>query len=129
MLVFDIIVIFGSVFINGQEKEMYILISVYVCAKLIDIVVEGLYELIAVLIISMQPQIVLDHVTNDISRGLTVLDGRGGYTGEDKEVLYIVINKQEIVRLRKIIEEVDSNAYVTVHNVQEIVRKGYKSTQ
>jgi len=128
MLVIDIIVILGSVFIIGQEKAMYTLISVYVGAKLIDFVVEGVNERIAVLIISTEPKKVLEQVTNDMSRGLTVLDGRGGYTGADKEVLYIVINKQEIVRLRKIIEEVDSNAYVTVHNVQEIVRKGYKST-
>jgi len=129
MLVIDIVVILGSVFIIGQEKAMYTLISVYVGAKLIDFVVEGVNERIAVLIISTEPKKVLEQVTNDMSRGLTVLDGRGGYTGADKEVLYIVINKQEIVRLRKIIEEVDSNAYVTVHNVQEIVRKGYKSTQ
>lgn len=127
MLVIDIIVIAGSVFIIGQEKAMYTLISVYVGAKLIDFVVEGVNERIAVLIISSSPKEVLDQVTNNMSRGLTVLDGRGGYSGASKEVLYLVINKQEIVKLKKIIQEVDSNAYVTVHNVQEIVRKGYKS--
>jgi uncharacterized membrane-anchored protein YitT (DUF2179 family) len=127
MLIIDIAVILGSVFIIGQEKAMYTLISVYVGAKLIDFVVEGVNERIAVLIISSEPQKVLEYVTNDMSRGLTVLDGRGGYSGDDKEVLYLVINKQEIVQLRKIIEIVDPDAYVTVHNVQEIVRKGYKS--
>lgn len=127
MLIIDIMVILGSVFIIGQEKAMYTLMSVYIGAKLIDFVVEGVNERIAVLIISKEPQKLLDHVTNDMSRGLTVLDGRGGYSGKDKEVLYLVINKQEIVQLRKIIDTVDSNAYVTIHNVQEIVRKGYKN--
>src|SRR5699024_11404915 len=74
MLVIDIIVILGSVFIFGQEKAMYTLISVYVGAKLIDFVVEGVNERIAVLIISTEPQNVLEQVTNDMSRGLTVLD-------------------------------------------------------
>src|SRR5690625_7035252 len=89
MLVIDIVVILGSVFIIGQEKAMYTLISVYVGAKLIDFVVEGVNERIAVLIISTEPKKVLEQVTNNMSRGLTVLDGRGGYTGADKEVLYI----------------------------------------
>ena len=127
MLIIDIVVILGSVFIIGQEKAMYTLVSVYIGAKLIDFVVEGVSERIAVMIISSKPKEVLDQVTNSMSRGLTVLDGRGGYTGESKEVLYIVINNQEIVKLKKILEEVDSNAYVTVHNVQELVRSGYKS--
>lgn len=127
MLVIDIVVILGSVFIIGQEKAMYTLVSVYIGSKLIDFVVEGVSERIAVMIISSKPHEVLEQVTNSMSRGLTVLDGRGGYTGESKEVLYIVINNQEIVKLKKIIQEIDDNAYVTVHNVQELVRTGYKS--
>lgn len=126
MLVIDIIVIAGSAFIIGQEKAMYTLISVYVGAKVIDVIVEGANERTAVLIISRYPDEVLDQVTNKMARGITVLEGKGGYTRANKEVLYIVINKQEIVQLKKIIQDIDSDSYVTVHNVQEILRKGYK---
>ncbi|CQR45888.1 hypothetical protein BN1058_00128 [Paraliobacillus sp. PM-2] len=126
MLVIDITVIASSTFIIGQEKAMYTLISVYVGAKVIDVVVEGTNERTAVLIISSFPDEVLDKVTNRMTRGITVLEGRGGYTNRNKEVLYIVINKQEIVQLKKIIQDIDSNAYVTVHSVQEILREGYK---
>lgn len=126
VLVVDIIVIVGSVFIIGQEKAMYTLISVYVGAKIIDIVVEGANEKTAVMIISRDPGEVLDQVTNKMARGITVLEGRGGYTKATKEVLYLVINKQEIVQLKKIVQKIDPDAYVTVHTVQEIFRKGYK---
>ncbi|ASK62474.1 hypothetical protein CFK37_10095 [Virgibacillus phasianinus] len=126
MLIIDIIVIAGSSFIIGQEKAMYTLISVYVGAKVIDIIVEGANERTAVMIISEHPDAVLEQVINKMERGLTILEGRGGYTKENREVLYLVINKQEIVQLRKIIEDIDPIAYVTVHNVQEIFRKGYK---
>lgn len=71
---------------------------------------------------------VLANITNKMSSGLTVLDGRGGYTGQNKDVLYIVINKQEIVQLKNIISDTDENAYVTVHNVHEIMGKGYKAS-
>ncbi|UOR10525.1 YitT family protein [Halobacillus amylolyticus] len=126
MLVIDIAVIVGSAFIIGQEKAMYTLISVYVGAKVIDVVVEGANERTAVMIISNHPNEVLDAVTNKMARGITVLDGKGGYTGSQREVLYLVINKHEIVPFRKIILNIDPDAYVTVHGVQEIFRKGYK---
>lgn len=126
MLAIDIIVIAGSAFIIGREKAMYTFVSVYVGAKVIDLVVEGANERSAVLIISRNPDKVLNQVTSKMARGITVLDGKGGYTRADKEVLYLVINKQEIVHLKKIIEDIDPDAYVTVHGVQEVFRKGYK---
>ncbi|MDR4950037.1 YitT family protein [Neobacillus cucumis] len=85
-----------------------------------------LYILLGSLIISNSSEVVLDVLTNRLSRGITVLEGRGGYTGDNKDVLYIVINKREIVRLKNLIYEVDANAYVTVHHVQEMMGTGYK---
>ncbi len=126
MLVIDIAVIVVSSFIIGQEKAMYTLISVYVGAKVIDVVVEGANERTAVMIISSYPDQVLDAVTNKMDRGITILEGRGGYTKSHQEVLYLVINRYEIVPFRKIIMAIDPEAYVTVHGVQEIFRKGYK---
>lgn len=128
ILLIDIIVVAGSVFIIGLVKAMYTLIAVYIGAKVIDFIVDGLEEKVAVFIISNSPQLVLHRVTNKMSRGITVLEGRGGYTGDNKEVLYIVINRQEIVRLKNMINEIDEHAYVTVHHVQEVIGKGYKAS-
>ncbi|WP_419955011.1 YitT family protein [Neobacillus niacini] len=128
ILLIDIIVVAGSVFIIGLVKAMYTLIAVYIGAKVIDFIVDGLEEKVAVFIISNSPQLVLRSVTNKMSRGITVLEGRGGYTGDDKEVLYIVISRQEVVRLKNMISEIDENAYVTVHQVQEVIGKGYKAS-
>lgn len=127
VLIIDIVVVAGSIPIIGLEKAMYTLLIVFVGAKAIDFIVEGLDERVAVLIISNSPELVLEGITQKMSRGLTVLDGRGGYTGQNREVLYIVINKQEIIQLKNIIKEIDENAYVTVHNVHEMMGKGYKA--
>ncbi|MCM3763560.1 YitT family protein [Neobacillus niacini] len=127
MLLLDIIVVAGSIFIIGLEKTMYTLLVVFVGAKAIDFIVEGLDERVAVLIISNSPDRVLAMITEKMSRGLTVLDGHGGYTGQKKELLYIVINKQEIVQLKNLIHEIDEQAYVTIHNVHEMMGKGYKA--
>jgi uncharacterized membrane-anchored protein YitT (DUF2179 family) len=128
ILLIDIIVVAGSVFIIGLVKAMYTLIAVYIGAKVIDFIVDGLEEKVAVFIISNSPQLVLHRVTNKMSRGITVLEGRGGYTGDNKEVLYIVISRQEVVRLKNMINEIDEHAYVTVHHVQEVIGKGYKAS-
>ena len=129
MLIIDILVVVGSIFIIGLEKAMYTLLIVFIGAKAIDFIVEGLDEKVAVMIISNSPEQVLANITSRMSRGLTVLDGRGGYTGQNREVLYIVVNKQEIVQLKSIINEVDDNAYVTVHNVHEMIGHGYKASK
>ncbi|MEK5389781.1 YitT family protein [Margalitia sp. FSL K6-0131] len=129
MLLIDIIVVAGSVFIIGLEKAMYTLIVVYVGAKAIDFIGERLDERVGVFIISNFPDVVLNEITTKMLRGITVLEGRGGYSGRNKEVLYVVISKQEVVRLKNIINTLDENAYVTVHSVHEIVGKGYKSDQ
>src|SRR5699024_11009224 len=79
MLIIDVVVIAGSVFVIGQEKAMYTLISVYVGAKVLDIVVDGVTERSAVLIISNKPEELLNHVTDQMARGFIILDDRGDY--------------------------------------------------
>ncbi|WP_343796174.1 YitT family protein [Bacillus carboniphilus] len=120
ILAMDIIVILGSVFVIGLNKAMYTLIVVYIGAKVIDFITEGLDERIAVLIVSSSPDLVLKEITSKLSKGITVLEGRGGYSGDQKEVLYIVINKHEFIQVKNIIKDIDQKAYVTVHHVHEM---------
>ncbi|WP_176223930.1 YitT family protein [Thalassobacillus devorans] len=126
MLIIDIAVIVGSSFVIGKEKAMYTLIAVYVGAKVIDAIVEGTEERSAVMIISDKNEEILQVVMDKMSRGVTVLEARGGYSQADKNVLYIVINKREIVQLKKLVEDIDPDTYITLHRVQEIFRRGYK---
>ncbi|MFC2949309.1 YitT family protein [Virgibacillus sediminis] len=128
MLFIDIAVISISAFIIGRERAMYTLISVYVGAKVIDALLEGAEERSAVMIMSEKHEAIRKSITDKLSRGVTVLEAHGGYTGAEKDVLYVVINKREIVQLKKLIEDIDENSYVTLHKVQEIFGKGYKGT-
>ncbi|WP_163537511.1 YitT family protein [Gracilibacillus sp. YIM 98692] len=120
VLIIDIVVVISSSLIIGLEKAMYTLVVVYIGAKAINYIVEGLDEKLAVLIISNSHQQIMDKVLNQMSKGVTVLDGYGGYTKMDKEVLYIVISKIEIVELKAIVQDVDPEAYITSHSVNEI---------
>ncbi|MET3683084.1 uncharacterized membrane-anchored protein YitT (DUF2179 family) [Alkalibacillus flavidus] len=129
MLVIDISVVVVSSFVIGMEKAMYTLISVYVGAKIIDKIVEGADQRTAVMIISKKSDELLDDLMVRLGRGVTILNGKGGFVRDDRDILYVVINKREIVQLRKIIEQIDDDAYVTTSNVQEIFKRGYKEGQ
>lgn len=126
MLIIDISVVVVSYFVIGRERAMYTLIAVYIGAKVIDAIIEGAEEKTAIMIMSDQSEKILDAITQKMFRGVTVLEAQGGYTRSDKDVLYIVINKREIVQIKKLIDEIDPTSYVTLHKVQEIFRKGYK---
>ncbi|MCY1188479.1 hypothetical protein D9M73_295940 [compost metagenome] len=60
-----------------------------------------------------------------MNRGVTVLSGHGYYTKEQKEILYIVISKQEVVKLKKIVKEVDKDAFIAIHDVRDVFGEGF----
>ncbi|WP_459501297.1 YitT family protein [Bacillus sp. C1] len=128
VFIIDIVVIAGSVFIIGQEKAMYTLVAVFVGAKVIDFIVEGLNTKTAVTIISNYPDMIRESIMKHMTRGVTVLEGRGGYTGDNKEVLYIVINKQELVHLKKVVSQKDEQAFVVIHDVRDVLGGGFKAS-
>ncbi|WP_153723171.1 YitT family protein [Sporosarcina cascadiensis] len=126
MLVIDITVIALSIFVIGKEKAMYTLVAVYIGAKIIDKIVDGADDRKAVMIISKHQENIRQELLNTMGRGVTILEGRGGYTLEAQPILYIIINQTEVVQLRRILERVDEDAYVTINNVQEIFKRGFK---
>ncbi|ARD48511.1 hypothetical protein SporoP37_10400 [Sporosarcina sp. P37] len=126
VLVIDITVILLSSFVIGKEKAMFTLVAVYVGAKVIDKIVDGADDRKAVMIISKHQETIRRELLTTMGRGVTILDGRGGYTLEKQAILYIIINQTEIVQLRRILERIDEDAYVTINNVQEIFKRGFK---
>ncbi len=125
VLVIDIIVIAGSVFIIGQEKAMYTLVAVFLGSKVIDYVIEGLNSRTAVTIISEHSEEIRQFIVSNMSRGVTILEGRGGYSQNQKEVLYIVINQPELVQLKQNVSSVDKNAFVVVHEVRDVLGSSF----
>ncbi|MDR6224480.1 YitT family protein [Desmospora profundinema] len=125
MFLFDLMVIGVSAFYIGREKAMYTVVAVFVGARVIDFIVEGLDTKKAVTIISNSAVAISEKVTTDMDRGATLLKGRGGYTGTDKEVLYIVLSRNELPRLKHLVNTVDPYAFVVVHDVRDVFGEGF----
>ncbi|RYM06630.1 YitT family protein [Sporolactobacillus sp. THM7-7] len=124
-LFFDILVVFASFFLIGAEKVMLTIAMLYVGAKVMDFVVEGWNTRKAVTIISSMKAEIASEINDKLERGVTLLHGQGNYSKESKDILYVVINKQELLKLKKIIKRHDPKAFVIIHDVRAVFGKGF----
>jgi len=108
-------------FVFSWDKAMYSLVAYFVAFKIIDVTIEGLDESKGVMIVSERPDEIAEALMARLGRGVTVLYGEGGYTGEPKKVLYSVVTRLEIAKLKAIIYEKDEGAFVTIHEVHDVI--------
>ncbi|KMN42098.1 YitT family protein [Bacillus paramycoides] len=125
LLFFDLIVAFSSYFIIGAEKLMLTIIMLYVGTKVMEFVIEGLNPKKAITIISDKPNEIAEQVTTLMDRGVTVYSGHGYYTKTPKDILYIVINKQEVMKLKRIVQSTDTSAFIAIHDVRDVFGEGF----
>ena len=125
VLMLDVAVILAGSLVIGLEKTLLTLISVYVTSKVIDYLVDGLNVRKAVTIISDDADEVLASINNHFKRGVTVFPAEGGYTKHSKKVLYAVVDRQEMVKLQRLVEQVDSKAFVAIHDIKSAFGGGF----
>ncbi|SOC37668.1 YitT family protein [Ureibacillus acetophenoni] len=127
MFTFDAFVLVASLltFLDGRSM-MYTLVAVYLGARVIDMVQEGAYSAKAALIISNNPNEIADYITNEMERGLTVFHGYGHFTKQSKDVLYCIVARNEIVRLKSAIRRIDPNAFVSIIDVKDVTGEGFR---
>jgi uncharacterized membrane-anchored protein YitT (DUF2179 family) len=126
MFIFDACVITLSIiFYLPYREAMYTLVAVFVGAKVIDFIQEGAYSARGAMIISEQNAKIADRIMEEMERGVTVLKGYGYYSKNDREVLYCVVGKNEIVRLKSVITSVDPHAFVSVSEVHDVLGEGF----
>jgi len=121
VMFFNIFILGSAGFVFGWDRAMYSLITYFIAFKMIDVAIEGLDESKAVMIISDYPQNISEVIQARLGRGVTHLHGKGGYTGEEKEVLYCIMTRLEIAKLKSIIEDIDPAAFVAIENVHEVM--------
>lgn len=125
LLLIDIFIVLPSVFIIGTENVFLTLVNLYIQTKMIDFVLEGLNPRKSIFIISEKYDAIAKQIETQIGRGITLLDGSGHYTGNKKQVLYIIISRREVLSIKRIVEAIDPNAFVTISDVQEVTGEGF----
>lgn len=125
VMFFNLFILGGSGFLFGWDRAMYSLIAYFIAFKVIDITVEGLDESKSVLIVTDKYKEISEAIMERLGRGLTLLDGKGAYKGAKTNVIYVVVSRLEIAKLKNIVHGFDEDALVSISSV-EVSGKKYK---
>ncbi|MEH7898785.1 YitT family protein, partial [Bacillus pumilus] len=125
MFIFDACVITISLTYLNYKEAMYTLVAVFVAAKVIDFMQEGAYAAKGAMIISEKDDIIQKKITEEMERGVTILKGVGSYTKQERNVLYCVVPKNELVHLKSVVTSVDPHAFVSVSDVHDVLGEGF----
>lgn len=125
ILFIDVLVIGLSLLYLNLTGAMYTLVAVFIGSRVIDFVQEGAHSAKAVTIISDANQEIARKILEEMGRGVTLLNGKGGWTGDQKNILYCVINRREITRLKAITVDIDPTAFIIVNDAREVLGEGF----
>ncbi|MEA3319052.1 MAG: YitT family protein [Bacillota bacterium] len=126
MFMFDAVVIVLSLIMYLTYQEaMYTLVAVFVAARVIDFMQEGAYAAKGATIISEKNEEIASKVHEEMDRGVTILRGQGSFSKVERNVLYCVVAKNELVKLKNVITSVDPHAFVAVSDVHDVLGEGF----
>ena len=121
VIAFNTAVLLITTFLFSLESALYTLIFIYVTAHFLDLVVTGLRQRKSVMIVSKYQEEIVRTIMKKMNRGVTVIKGRGGYSGELSEIIYTVITFRELSPLKRLITRIDPDAFVVVSDTTEVI--------
>lgn len=126
VLFIDGVIAVSAAIVFDLEKGLYALIGLYVTTKTIDIVQLGFSQSKMVYIITRKETEVRDAIYKEVNRGITKLPAYGGYTGEERPVLMVVVYQTEFTKLKQVLKAIDPEAFVIVSDAYEVLGEGFK---
>jgi len=128
VMFFNLFILSSAGFVFGWDRAMYSLIAYFIAFKAIDVIVEGLDESKAVMIISERHKDICEAIVARLGRGVTILDGKGGYKGVSTNVLYTVVSRLEVAKIKTIVHGFDEDALLTIGSVEVAGKKYIKKS-
>jgi uncharacterized membrane-anchored protein YitT (DUF2179 family) len=125
-LLTDTIVMLLAGFSFGWEKALYALIMIYVSGFAAQTAVEGRNVIRTALIITSEPEAVADRIMTVLGRGITYLSGTGAYSGTDRKVIYCVISRSEVSRVKAMVNGIDQHAFMVIGQAHEALGEGFQ---
>jgi len=111
----------------GWDKALYAIVTLYVSGVAAEAVSEGANVVRTALVVTEHPGEVAASILHHLHRGVTLLDGRGGYTGQPRTVLYCVVTRSEVGPLKAIVREADPKAFMVIGHAVEALGEGFRS--
>ncbi|WP_237605973.1 MULTISPECIES: YitT family protein [Salinicoccus] len=121
ILAFDLMVITIGLTVLTIEQVLLTVVAMYINVKVMDFMIEGMNPKKAITIVSQKPEVLGKLINSEIGRGVTMMNGKGFYSREENDILYVVINKSKLTRLKRLIKHYDENAFVVVNDVNSVL--------
>ncbi|MGX7087591.1 YitT family protein [Gemelliphila palaticanis] len=126
VLAINIFIFLISGLVFSWQSALYSMISYFIASKVMDIVIEGLNDSKSVMIISKEYREISNQIQSQLGRGVTLLHGEGGYSGDDTKVIFCVITRIEESTLKNIVVTTDKNAFLSIGNIAEVSGANFK---
>lgn len=127
LMAVNTVIISLSSLLFGYKSAMYTLMAMYIGYKILDKVQTGFNVKKNIIIVSEKSEELAQAIITKLRRGVTFLEGIGGYTNEDKKVIYCIVTSRETATLKNIVEEIDPSAFFTINDVVEVKGSGFKN--
>lgn len=127
MLMVDLVIVaFTGVVFRDISKALYSVVILYVSAEVMDAILYGLDYSTVALIITERYDEVYAAIGNQLDRGATFLDGRGGYTGAPKTVIMTAVSRRQVSDLKQLVQSIDPNAFMILQEAHQVLGEGFK---
>ncbi len=120
IMFFNVFIYTAAGFLYGWDSAMYSILTYFIAYRVIDIVLEGLNSSKSALIISQYSKEIGNAIIKELDISVTYQKGKGGYSGQEKTIIYCVINRLEVAKMKKLIREIDPEAFLVIQDVHEV---------
>ena len=130
LMVIDLVVILAvAAAFGNMYSALYGVVALYLSSKVMDMVLYGLDTAKVAYIISQDSKAIAQKLTRDLDRGVTILQGRGAWSGQDKEVLMCAFKQRQIVAMKRMVKEIDPDAFLIVCDAHDVMGEGFRQYQ
>lgn len=126
ILGFDAVVIGAALFYLPQERVLYTLVSVFIATRMIDFITEGAYAAKEFTVITDKGEELAAAITKELDRGVTLLPAVGAYSQAAKSMVYCIVGRAEVRRLKTLVRSVDPQAFIVINDVHDVLGEGFK---
>ena len=121
VLVVNSVIFTSAGFVFGDwHSPIQSLITFFIVIKIMDMVIVGLDEMKSVMIFSDKTREISDDLMHGLGLGLTIINGRGGYTGEKREIIYLIAERLQLSEIKNLVQAKDPSAFIAIENLHEI---------
>jgi uncharacterized membrane-anchored protein YitT (DUF2179 family) len=119
ILILNVVIFSSAAFFLGIDSALYSMLTYFAASKTVDFLIHGVEEHTAIIIVSERSEQIRQGIIQRLQRGVTVFKGKGGLTDQDQDILYCVVTRLEIGRVKSVVEDYDEGAFMVVHGLAD----------